>query len=139
MWKLNLQCSWQSCQRIRSGFGYSCFFFGSGYSFIRICGSEFEFGSAPPKKSALYTAKTLLSLPQFFFFGLHLNFGRKNAPILSEELFFVYFWFSLLRSKCTCLLVDPQRISSCWIPNGSGFLNLWIRTPLVCGEEQLAI
>ena len=56
------------------------FFFGSEYSFIRICGSEFEFGSAPPKKSALYTAKTLLSLPQsFFFFGLHLNFGRKNA------------------------------------------------------------
>ena len=57
------------------------FFFGSGYSFIRICGSEFVFGSAPPnnsgKKSAIYTAKTLLSLPQFFF-GLHLNFGRKT-------------------------------------------------------------
>ena len=28
-----------------------------------------------------------------FLFGLHLNFGRKNAPILSEELFLSTFGF----------------------------------------------
>ena len=56
------------------------FFFGSGYSFIRICGSEFEFGSAPPKKSALYTTKILLSLPQFFFFWSSPEFWQKKRP-----------------------------------------------------------
>ena len=64
-------------------------------------GSGSEFGFAPPNnlktKSALHSAKTCFS------FGLHLNFGRKNAPIFSEDLFcFSLLWsflcFSLLAS-----------------------------------------
>ena len=50
---------------------------------IRI-GSGSEFVSAPGNnletKSALHFAEIL---------GIHLKFGRKNAPILSEVLFFV--------------------------------------------------
>ena len=59
---------------------------GSESSFIRRCGSGSEFGFAFPNnlgtKSALHSAKTFLS------FGLHQNFGRKNAPIFSEDFFF---------------------------------------------------
>ena len=58
-------------------------------SFIRRCGSGSEFGFALPNnlgtKSALHSAKTFLS------FGLHLNFGRKNAPIFSEDFFIFIF------------------------------------------------
>ena len=35
-------------------------------------------------------------------------------------------------------LADPARIriSSCWIRSGSGSLNLWIRPPLIQGEDN---
>ena len=139
MRKQNLQWSWQSWQRIRSGLGYSCFFFGSGYSFIRIYGSEFAFGSAPPndlgKKSAIYTAKTLLSLPQFFFLGLHLNFGRKTPQFWLKSFFCLLLVFVIKikvylftgRSAADLFFLDPERF---WIfkfvdPDTSG---LWWRT-----------
>ena len=62
---------------------------GSESSFIRRCGSGSEFGFALPNnlgtKSALHSAKTFLS------FALHLNFGRENAPIFSEDFFIFIF------------------------------------------------
>ena len=44
-----------------------------------------EFGFAPPNN--LGTRSALLSAENFFSFGLHLNFGRKNAPIFSGKFF----------------------------------------------------
>ena len=83
----------QRWQQIRIGFRSCCFFsgirIGSESSFIRRCGSGSEFGFALPNnlgtKSALHSAKTFLS------FGLHLNFGRENAPIFSEDFFIFIF------------------------------------------------
>ena len=96
----------QRWQRIRSGpdrIQILLFFRGSGSSFIRRCESGSEFGFALPNnletKSALHSAKTFLS------FGLHLNFGRKNAPIFSEDFFIVLvFTWSLAEKTPLCLV-----------------------------------
>ena len=83
---VNLNQRWQ---RIRSGadpdirvflririqfFSKKRIWIGSGSEFVSAPGNDLE------TKSALHFAETL---------GIHLKFGRKNAPILSEVLFFV--------------------------------------------------
>ena len=88
----------QRWQRIRSGADPDIrFFLRIRIQFfskkrIRI-GSGSEFVSAPGNnletKSALHFAETL---------GIHLKFGRKNAPILSEVLFFFVSLFLLWSS-----------------------------------------
>ena len=82
-WLMGAEQRWQ---RIRSGPGYPRFFADPVFSKKRIrIGSGSEFVSAPGNnletKSALYFAET--------FLGIHLKYGRKNAPILSEVLFLV--------------------------------------------------
>ena len=77
------------------------------------------------EKSAPIFSKKL-----FLLFGIRLNFGRKNAPVFSEDFFvfglhqkkrlnfecgtflffLVCFWFLLIWAKCNCILADPDRI-----------------------------
>ena len=58
---------------------------GSRSSFSRRTGSGSEFGFAPPNNLG---TKSALHPRRLFYFGLHQNFGRKNAPILSKDLLF---------------------------------------------------